>query len=155
MPASSRRPSAFRECGENVFTAADASTAFTTAAATADWYAGNVDYDFAANKPKSATVKANSDQFTQVVWKGTGRVGFGIRDKTVVAWYCERGNWPRTESAFRKNVQKNCIEGNKKDKTEWNICYNERQLEAHNGYRTIHGTRDTGFLRDKAAAQAI
>jgi hypothetical protein len=64
MPTSSLRPTAYRECGENIFTASSIAEAFTTDAATDDWYAGWTDYNFDANKPKSAAVKANSDKFT-------------------------------------------------------------------------------------------
>lgn len=64
MPTSSLRPVSFRECGENIFTDVTAASAFTTDAATTDWYAGLSDYNFAEHKPKSDAVAANSDQFT-------------------------------------------------------------------------------------------
>lgn len=54
MPTSSTRPKDFRECGQNIFTGATAVAAFTTAAATDDWYAGHVDYDFSKHAPKGA-----------------------------------------------------------------------------------------------------
>jgi len=64
MPTSSERPAAFRTCGENIFTGTNYVNAFTTNAATADWYAGWTDYDFAAHQPKSDAVQDNSDEFT-------------------------------------------------------------------------------------------
>lgn len=64
MPASSERPLAFRDCGQNVFTGSDAVQAFTTGAATDNWYAGYTDYNFERNAPRSDNVMANSDEFT-------------------------------------------------------------------------------------------
>jgi hypothetical protein len=32
-------------------------------------------------------------RFTQMVWKNTSKVGFGVKGDTVIAWYCAaRGN---------------------------------------------------------------
>jgi len=64
MPASSARQTTFRTCGENIFTGSGAVNAFTTGAATDDWYAGVSDYDFKAHAAKSTAKRANSDQFT-------------------------------------------------------------------------------------------
>lgn len=64
MPTSSERPAEFRTCGENIFTGTNYVNAFTTNAATADWYAGWTDYDFAEHQPKSDAVQDNSDEFT-------------------------------------------------------------------------------------------
>jgi hypothetical protein len=70
-----------------------------------------VDYNFDEHKPKNDYDTANSDQFSQLVWKQNENIGFGIRGNTVVAWYCNGGNTPRTKSAFMQNVSKVCVQG--------------------------------------------
>jgi hypothetical protein len=64
MPAASSRPAAYRECGENIFTSTERLALFTADLATAGWYAGSAQYDFATHAPKSAQVTRQSDQFT-------------------------------------------------------------------------------------------
>jgi hypothetical protein len=64
MPSASERSLDYRNCGENIYTGTNQLNAFTTNAATEDWYAGWTDYDFAAHQPKSDAVKDNSDEFT-------------------------------------------------------------------------------------------
>jgi hypothetical protein len=144
------RPSKFRECGENIYEGADRVKTFLSGIATDDWYNGWNDYNFEEYKPKNAFDTYESDQFTQLVWKRTQSVGFGIRGNTVVAWYCDAGNTPRTESAFMQNVSKVCVQGT--GQNIWNVCYNERALKKHNSYRIIHGTDDTGFELDQGIA---
>lgn len=123
-----KRTTKFRDCGENIYTGANAVKMFNSGIATDTWYNGMSQYDFATYKPKDPLNTVASDQFTQLVWKNILTVSFGIRDKTVVAWYCKPqntgGNTPRTKSAFMQNVQKVCVMGAGSGK--WNMCYNER-----------------------------
>jgi hypothetical protein len=88
------RPS---NCGENVFEQTDPSKRADSAVrddATDAWYAGNADYDFATNAPKTPSdfaSKQRSDRFTRLVWKGSTKAGFGIskEGRFIVAWYCD------------------------------------------------------------------
>jgi len=153
MPPATQRKAAYRDCGENLYTSKETSRLFTANLATSGWYAGSAQYDFAASKPKSTSVTAQSDQFTQLVWGKTKQVGFGIRGDTVVAWYCSGGNSPRTPSNFKQNVRPVCISGT--GDAKWYSCYNKRAVDRHNRYRIIHATDATGFSVDEAAAKAI
>lgn len=105
----------------------DRAEMFTTGQATDDWYDNWNSYDFKENRAKIGA-EDKSDKFTQLVWRSLDTVSFGIRDQTVVAWYCKTkkvgGNSPRTKSAFMQNVQKKCVEGF--GAARWNMCYNER-----------------------------
>ena len=48
-------------------------------------------------------------KFTQMVWKNTSKVGFGVKDSTVIAWYCaSKGNVGGAED-YKANVGKPCI----------------------------------------------
>lgn len=73
--------------GENV--AVDARTDFlsTTGLAVDNWYFEATKYDFARSGYQPGT-----SQFTQIVWKGTTRVGCGIDGKYVVCRYAAPGN---------------------------------------------------------------
>ena len=156
MPEASKRPEAYRECGENIYRhIGNRQELFTTTTATDVWYAGYAQYDFNTHQSKNPAFPAQADQFTQLVWKKTQNVGFGIRGDTVVAWYCKTaGNSPRTVSNFKQNVNNVCVTGEAK-KDRWYPCYNKRAVERHNRYRIIHGTDATGFTNDEAAARAI
>jgi len=111
MPQASFRHIKYRECGQNVYTGVDVVKLFLSGLATTNWYNGISDYDFENNKAKNQYDTTTSDAFTQLVWKQTETVGFGIRDNTVVAWYCKGGNTPRTASAFMQNVSRVCVQG--------------------------------------------
>jgi hypothetical protein len=95
-------------------------------------------------------------QFTQLVWKGQPgkRVGFGVKDRVVYAWYCDAGNTPDTTAAFKDNVfpagsPQHCI-----DDTV-NVCYNKKAILAHNDARERHGSPNLTYNRAIAkAAQA-
>jgi hypothetical protein len=48
-------------------------------------------------------------RFTQMVWKNTSKVGFGVKGDTVIAWYCEaRGNQGSPED-YKANVGAVCV----------------------------------------------
>lgn len=68
----------------------------STDEATGGWYSNSGTYNFASGRANSAQDKLAAYQFTQMVWKGSKgkKVGFGIKDKKVVAWYCSTGNKP-------------------------------------------------------------
>jgi uncharacterized protein YkwD len=91
-----------------------------------------------------------------MVWKGAAgkRVGFGVKDRVVYAWYCDAGNTPDTTAAFKDNVftagnPKHCV-----DDTV-NVCYNKKAILAHNDARARHGSPDLTYNREIAkAAQA-
>ena len=67
-----------------------------TAMATNMWYDEIKDYDFANGKFTMET-----GHFTQLVWKGTQKAGFGISGNYVVARYAPPGNY---EDDFEANV---------------------------------------------------
>jgi hypothetical protein len=65
-----------------------------------------------------------------MVWKGTTKVGYGIRDNYVVAWYCEKpGN---VDGEYKDNVEQDCV----KDGVD--VCFAERALAATNEKRSRH-----------------
>jgi len=60
------------------------------------------------------------NDFAQMVWKGTVKVGFGINEskRMVIAWYCDkRGSTGGTE-AFKLNIEKDC------SLSGYNKCFN-------------------------------
>jgi uncharacterized protein YkwD len=88
-----------------------------------------------------------------MVWKGASgkKVGFGINNNVVVAWYCPTGNDPDTSQEFKDNV---CDAGCPK----WcvtdsvNKCYNDKQVNKHNKLRELHGSPKLVFDHDLAKA---
>jgi hypothetical protein len=118
---------AFYNCGENVFQqqipGQVAQLRFTDAASKA-WYGGSANY----NENTGESTQPGNDQatleafmFTKMVWKKTKRVGFGVRGKWVIAWYCE--SQPASNSpgpVFVRNVGKKCI-----DQEGVQTCYNK------------------------------
>jgi hypothetical protein len=134
MQSATDRPAAFRECAQNHFSATDAYRVLTTAEASNAWAGGRKNYNFPdgaaepdSNAAKAAQAKANAHKFTQMVWKGAAgkKVGFGIKDTNVYAWYCPTGNSPMTKTAFQENVceagcPKWCVE------ETVNKCYNNK-----------------------------
>jgi len=145
-------------------------------AATDNWYhSGEPYYDYTTGQPRTAATaaqKLDALKFTRMMWKATKKVAFGIKDKHVVAWYCDaKGNSPAADAkAFKANVgAKNClvfdpkskalVEKSKKGSTTdrafkvYNNCYNERQRKFHNAKRQLHEARDLNF--DKEASIEI
>lgn len=64
--------------------------------ASISWYAGESEYDSTAGKQVAggaSTGLLKMLAFTQMVWKNTSKVGFGVKGDTVIAWYCDvKGN---------------------------------------------------------------
>jgi len=83
---------------------------------------------------KSERELNNADNFTQMIWRGSEKIAFGVKAPWVVAWYCKGGNTPRpgttgSAASSEKNVARTCIvEG-------MNVCYNKIALKAHNDKR--------------------
>jgi hypothetical protein len=75
-----------------------------------------------------------AEAFTRMVWKATTEVGFGIKGRFVVAWYCEaEGNTPNGYGEkWGNNVARDC------DDDGVNTCYVERALKKHNDLRAQH-----------------
>jgi len=95
-----------------------------------------------------------------MMWKSTKKVGFGIKGKYVVAWYCPKGNDPATSKDFKKNVCKKdgcklCLEDKKGVKYGYNKCYNEDAVKSTNLLRGKHNVKKVEFGKDVAkGAQA-
>jgi hypothetical protein len=81
-----------------------------------------------------------------MVWKGTTKVGFGVKDKYVVAWYCTGGEYTNPLLS-RENIGKLC------DTTGYDGCYNELAVNAQNQKRNHHEAND--LKTDPDAARAI
>lgn len=94
------------------------------------------------------------------MWKSTKKVGFGIKGKYVVAWYCPKGNDPATSKDFKKNVCKKdgcklCLEDKKGVKYGYNKCYNDDAVKSTNLVRGKHNGKKVEFGEDVAkGAQA-
>jgi len=89
---------------------------------------------------------AQSNSFANVVWSSTTRVGFGIKGKWVVAWYCETKATPMDSVASLNNIGKQCR------KSGINSCLNDTQLKAHNDYRMMHDTKPLKWDKNLAIA---
>jgi hypothetical protein len=82
-----------------------------------------------------------------MVWKSSSKVGFGVFDKYVVAWYCEKAGETANAAQSKLNVGKVCY------KHGYNRCYNDIALTAHNKMRKNHKADPVVF--DEDAARAI
>lgn len=136
-------------CVENVHVAAD-KTAANTKLATKTWYdTGSVTtaYDYAAGAPMAGK-KAAADPFMRMIWKKTTLVGFGMKDKVVVAWYCTAPAAVTDKAAAIKNIGKQCIQTDKH-----NACFAKKALAAINGYRKTHDVKPLGL--DNAASGTL
>lgn len=64
--------------------------------ASAEWYQGRSQYDPERGMQISTGSTPGYNlmlQYTQMVWKNTSKVGFGVKDAYVIAWYCDtKGN---------------------------------------------------------------
>lgn len=67
-----------------------------------------------------------------MMWQGTTKVGFGVHDKYVIAWYCESKGEVTDATRARKNVGTPCYEGG------YNACYNALALKYANKLRNNH-----------------
>ena len=75
----------------------------TTDEAAKSWYSKIESYDFETNALKPDTDN-EALKFTQLIWKSSTTVGFGIKDSVVVAWFCPEGNQPDDPEVFKSNV---------------------------------------------------
>lgn len=82
----------------------------------------------------------------RMIWKKTTLVGFGKRDKVVVAWYCTDAATVTDASAAKDNVGENCIDGT----DGFNKCYIDVALKAVNDYRKIHLAGPLSIVNDKS-----
>jgi hypothetical protein len=87
-----------------------------------------------------------SNQFANLVWKSTTRVGFGVKGKWVVAWYCQTKATPGDSLASKNNIGRQCR------KSGTNSCLNDNQLKAHNDKRKMHDTAPLEWDKDLALA---
>ena len=77
-------------CGENLAMSSDAA-AMTAGGATKMWYDEITDPGYDFSNPGFAS---GTGHFTQVVWKGSTKLGCGVSDGYVTCRYCETaGNW--------------------------------------------------------------
>lgn len=106
-------PTDFKDCNANVHEHTDAVEQLEKDKATDGWYANSASYDYETSRAKlvngkkdpATTTKSNT--YTQLVWKTSKKVGFGIVGKFVVAWYCDKkGNDPDTVKVFTNHVCK-------------------------------------------------
>ena len=95
MPAASDRREKFQDCAESIFTETDPEKEAEVAlgkVATNTWYdQGNALINWATGRPtlQNTLNQAKVDKLLYIIWKTTRKVGFGIKGKWVVAWYCD------------------------------------------------------------------
>lgn len=95
-------------------------------------------------------IKDKAEKFTNMIWKASTEVGFGIKGRFVIAWYCEdAGNEPSGYGPkWKENVARDC------DDDGVNTCYVEHALKEHNKLRAEH--RGGGaLLPHESASRAI
>jgi len=82
-----------------------------------------------------------------MLWQGTTKVGFGVHDKYVIAWYCAEKAEIAVPARAKTNIGVNCYAGG------YNTCYNALALKYANKVRNNH---DVAPLKlDKGAAREI
>jgi hypothetical protein len=97
MPAEGTRPKAFRDCAESLYTLQDDSKLNLLVRgengldlATEYWYSqGDKNINYRTGKPIPGGNPIAVNALLHIIWKTTKKVGFGIKDKWVVAWYCD------------------------------------------------------------------
>jgi len=123
--------SIYTDCNQSIFKKDDAGTTTKsvefTNLASETWYKGNLDYNPDTGLVRSETA-SNQDKmlkFTQMVWRNTSKVAFGVKGDIVIAWYCDaKGNVGGAED-YKVNIGALC------DKEIYNSCYADRALKAH------------------------
>jgi len=96
-PAQASRPAAFRDCAESVYTLQDLTKVALLVKgengldlATEYWYGqGDKSIDYATGRPKRGGNPRAVEALLHIIWKTTKKVGFGIKERWVVAWYCD------------------------------------------------------------------
>jgi hypothetical protein len=97
MPAEGARPAAFRDCAESVYTLQDLTKVNLLVRgengldlATEYWYSqGDKNIDYRTGRAIPGGNPRAVDALLHIIWKTTKKVGFGIKDRWVVAWYCD------------------------------------------------------------------
>jgi hypothetical protein len=89
----------YASCGESTYkqdASGNASDVEYTNEASTSWFAGKSEYNPDSGKQVAGGASAGLLKmlaFTQMVWKNTSKVGFGVKGDTVIAWYCDaKGN---------------------------------------------------------------
>jgi uncharacterized protein YkwD len=161
-------------CGQNVFEldakdkgkdeGKDVASLKGTDYVSKQWYKMNDNYDFDKHTFKDGKKETHWYEFTQMVWKRSSEVGFGIKGKYVVAQYCAEGNYPDSPATFGMNVCNTQAKGGCKTCKNGGIanlgfskCFNEEAAAAHNIYRETH-KKTPGLKVDPeiaAAAQKV
>ena len=124
--------------------------------AVGSWYKGQQYYDFQkgtvvdlgedATAAKKDKAKKAQEAFTQLVWLSSEKVGFGIKDEYVVAWFCPAGNEGSAHD-YVENVNPVCIVDG------YNRCYNNMALKYHNQMRALREDTDALRLDPEIAAK--
>ena len=97
MPPVAKRPKAFRDCAQSVYALQDLTKVGLLVRgeggvdlATEYWYSqGDKNIDYRTGKPKPGGNPRAVDELLHIIWKTTKKVGFGIKERWVVAWYCD------------------------------------------------------------------
>jgi len=97
-----------------------------------NWYSGELYYNFnTGDLPKDKDEKKAVEKFSKMVWKNTKKVGFGVKGKWVIAWYCDA---KPNKGSFVQNIGDHCMVSAK-----YNKCFVKMALTQHNKYRALHG----------------
>lgn len=80
-----------------------------------------------------------------MIWKKSTLVGFGKRDKVVVAWYCTDAATVADAAAAKLNIGVGCITAD-----FYNKCYTDVALPAVNAYRKTHLVPALTLINDKS-----
>lgn len=140
---SARGGSDWTACAENIYgpwletTAADADGV----KASDTWAAGRASYDPATGAAKTDAddaAKKLVENYMRMTWKSTTLVGFGMKDKIVVAWYCEVAAATTDTAKAKENIGEFCIIEADGDTKGRNKCYAELALKKVNEYRVAH-----------------
>lgn len=148
------------KCHQNVYTQDDEADLLQTDKATLEWYKGESTYDYVNGEPKDAKDKAKSMKATNLLWKSSTLVGFGIKGKFVLAYYCAPAAYKDTKKDYKMNVCKKdecklCTESKDgKTKFGYNKCYNKLSLEKHNLYRIDHTSPKFAAYDEETAKMA-
>jgi len=97
MPPARQRPAEFQDCAESVYALTDAAKIPMLARgengldlATEYWYReGDAAIDYLTGRPKPGGNPRAVEALLHIIWKSTKKVGFGIKERWVVAWYCD------------------------------------------------------------------
>jgi len=143
----------YANCGENTFVLTDQTKLSSVALsnlASDFWYDGHRFWDIAAGAAKATNTAAQTSQannFAQMLWQGTTKVGFGVHKKYVVAWYCEDKAELGDAAKAAKHIGTDCTARG------YNECFNTIALKYANKVRNNHDVRPLKL--DVPAARAI